>query len=67
MLEGSVKVHLLTPGGAEVILAVLGPGAVGGEMSLADSRGRSASVTTLEESALLWNARYEVAAMEYLE
>jgi CRP/FNR family transcriptional regulator, cyclic AMP receptor protein len=54
LLEGSVKVHLLTPGGAEVILAVLGPGEVVGEMSLADSLGRSASVTTLEESALLW-------------
>jgi CRP/FNR family transcriptional regulator, cyclic AMP receptor protein len=54
LLEGSVKVHLLTPGGAEVILAVLGPGEVVGEMSLADSLGRSASVTTLEESVLLW-------------
>jgi len=54
VLRGSVKVHLLTPDGAEVILAVLGPGEVVGEMSLADSLGRSASVTTLEESAFLW-------------
>ena len=54
VLCGSVKVHLLTPDGAEVILAVLGPGEVVGEMSLADSLGRSASVTTLEESAFLW-------------
>jgi CRP/FNR family transcriptional regulator, cyclic AMP receptor protein len=54
VLCGSVKVHLLTPDGAEVILAVLGPGEVVGEMSLADSLGRSASVSTLEESALLW-------------
>ena len=50
VLRGSVKVHLLTPDGAEVILAVLGPGEVVGEMSL----GRSASVTTLEESIILW-------------
>jgi CRP/FNR family cyclic AMP-dependent transcriptional regulator len=54
LLEGSVKVHLFTPEGAEVILAVLGPGEVVGEMSLADSLGRSASVTTLEESVFLW-------------
>jgi CRP/FNR family transcriptional regulator, cyclic AMP receptor protein len=54
VLRGSVKVHLLTPDGAEVILAVLGPGEVVGEMSLADSLGRSASVTTLEESIFVW-------------
>jgi CRP/FNR family transcriptional regulator, cyclic AMP receptor protein len=57
VLEGSVKVHLYTPEGAEVILAVLGTGEVVGEMSLADSLGRSANVTTLEESALLWMDR----------
>jgi CRP/FNR family cyclic AMP-dependent transcriptional regulator len=54
LLSGSVKVHLFTPDGVEVILAVLGPGEVVGEMSLADSLGRSASVTTLEESVFLW-------------
>jgi CRP/FNR family transcriptional regulator, cyclic AMP receptor protein len=54
LLRSSVKVHLLTPDGAEVILAILGRGEVVGEMSLADSLGRSASVTTLEESAFLW-------------
>jgi CRP/FNR family transcriptional regulator, cyclic AMP receptor protein len=54
VLRGSVKVHLLTSDGAEVILAVLGPGEVVGEMSLADSLGRSASVTTLEESIFVW-------------
>ena len=57
LLRGSVKVHLLTPDGAEVILAVLGPGEVVGEMSLADSLGRSASVVTLEETDLLWMDR----------
>ncbi len=53
LLEGSVKVHLLTPDGTEVILAVLGPREGAGEMSLADSLGRSASVRTLEETILL--------------
>jgi CRP/FNR family cyclic AMP-dependent transcriptional regulator len=57
ILSGSAKVHLIRPDGAEVILAVLGPGEVVGEMSLADSLGRSADVTTLEESVLLWMDR----------
>lgn len=57
IIEGSVKIHLLTPEGTEVILAVLGPGEIVGEMSLADSLGHSANVTTLEESALLWMDR----------
>jgi hypothetical protein len=39
--------------GAGVILAVLGLEEVVGEMSLADSPGRSASVTTLEEGVFL--------------
>jgi CRP/FNR family cyclic AMP-dependent transcriptional regulator len=53
LLEGSVKVELLTPEGTEVILAVLGPGKVVGEMSLVDSLGRSANVRTLEQTTLL--------------
>src|SRR3712207_1765434 len=57
VLKGSVKVHLFTPDGTEVILAVLGPGEVVGEMSLTDSLGRSADVTTLEESTFLWMDR----------
>jgi CRP/FNR family cyclic AMP-dependent transcriptional regulator len=57
IIEGSVKIHLLTPDGTEVLLAVLGSGEVVGEMSLADSLGRSADVTTLEESTFLWMDR----------
>ena len=57
IIEGSVKIHLFTPEGTEVILAVLGPGEIVGEMSLADSLGHSANVTTLEESAFLWMDR----------
>ena len=57
VLSGSVKVHSLRPDGSEVILAVLGPGEMVGEMSLADSLGRSADVVTLEESVLLWMDR----------
>jgi CRP/FNR family cyclic AMP-dependent transcriptional regulator len=53
ILEGSVKVHTGQLDDSDVILAILGAGEVVGEMSLADSLGRSASVTTLEPSTLL--------------
>lgn len=52
--SGSVKIYIEQASGAEVILAILGPGDIVGEMSLIDSSGRSASVVTLEESRLLW-------------
>ncbi|HWI46249.1 MAG TPA: cyclic nucleotide-binding domain-containing protein [Rubrobacter sp.] len=37
ILSGSAKVHVIRPDGTEVILAVLGPGEVAGEMSNAIS------------------------------
>lgn len=57
VVSGSVKVHVTHPDGTEVILAILGPGEVVGEMSLADSLGRSASVRALEDSRFLWMDR----------
>ena len=57
VLEGSVKASVIRPDGAEVILAILGPGEVVGEMSPADSLGRSADVVTLEGTTLLWMDR----------
>ena len=57
ILSGSVKIHVGQPDGSDVILAILGPGELVGEMSLADSLGRSATVVTLEESVLLWMGR----------
>lgn len=57
ILSGTAKLHVIRPDCTEVILAVLGPGEVVGEMSLADSLGRSADVSTLEESVLLWMHR----------
>jgi CRP/FNR family cyclic AMP-dependent transcriptional regulator len=57
LLKGSVKVYVTHTDGSEVILAILGTGEIVGEMSLADSLGRSASVTTLEDSTFLWMDR----------
>jgi CRP/FNR family transcriptional regulator, cyclic AMP receptor protein len=53
VLKGSVKVYVTRPDGSEVILAILGAGEIVGEMSVADSLGRSANVITLEETNLL--------------
>ena len=65
IISGTVKVYVTGAGGAEVIIAVLGRGEVVGEMSLADSLGRSASVLTLERSSFLWMDRKTLlAAME---
>ena len=52
ILDGSVKVHISQPDG-DVIVAILGASEIVGEMSLVDSLGRSASVSTLEPSTLL--------------
>jgi CRP/FNR family transcriptional regulator, cyclic AMP receptor protein len=57
IVTGSVKVHTVRPDGTEVVFAVLGAGEILGEMSAADSLGRSASVVTLEETDLLWMDR----------
>jgi CRP/FNR family cyclic AMP-dependent transcriptional regulator len=53
----NVKVNALRPDGTEVVLAVLGAGEVLGEMSAADSLGRSAGVVALEETVVLWMDR----------
>lgn len=57
IVEGTIKIHIEQTSGADVILAILGPGDTLGEMSLIDSAGRSASALTLEESTLLWMDR----------
>jgi CRP-like cAMP-binding protein len=72
ILDGSVKVHIDQPDGADVIMAILGAGEVVGEMSLVDSLGRSATVTPLEPATLLlmdraafWASLREMPTMTY--
>ena len=55
--QGTVKIFMNQADGTTVILAILGPGDVVGEMSLVDSAGRSANVLTLDESTLIWMDR----------
>ncbi len=54
IFSGTVKVHIEQADGSDVIISILGPGESVGEMSALDDPSRSASVTTLEESELLW-------------
>jgi CRP/FNR family transcriptional regulator, cyclic AMP receptor protein len=72
ILDGSVKIHIDQPDGSDVILAILGAGELVGEMSLADSLGRSATVVTLEPATLLsidrvtfWASLKEMPTMTY--
>lgn len=51
--EGRVKVVLIGEDGREVILGMLGVGAHFGELSLIDSRPRSAHVIAVEDSQLI--------------
>ncbi len=54
VLKGKVKASLLAEDGREVILSLLGPGEIVGEMALFDvEERRSATVETLEDSELL--------------
>lgn len=51
--EGQAKVAVLAEDGREVILSVLGPGGVFGEMSLLDDEPRSAHVIAMTDAVLL--------------
>ena len=55
--EGLLKVNVVSPAGAERILAVLGPGALVGELSMMDGKPRSASVCAIRESRLAFVSR----------
>lgn len=57
LVRGTAKVHNVDRDGREVILAILGPDEVVGEMSLLDDLGRSANVRTMEECEVLWMDR----------
>jgi CRP/FNR family cyclic AMP-dependent transcriptional regulator len=57
ILGGTVKVHIEQQDGSDVIVAILGPGEIIGEMSALGQAIRSASVVTIESSTLLWMDR----------
>ena len=53
ILQGTVKVHVEEADGTEVLLAILGPGELLGEVSLLDGRTPSATVTALDHTECL--------------
>ena len=57
IVEGTVKIHRAQPDGSDVVIAILGPGDIVGEMSLIDDTRRCATVVTLENSTMLWMDR----------
>lgn len=61
--EGLLKVSVISSSGAERILAILGPGAVVGELSIIDELPRSASVTAIRDSLLSFVSRQQFAAV----
>ncbi len=54
ILDGSVKVQLMSEEGNEVTAALLGPGDMVGEMILVEPRRTAANVITRQETSLLW-------------
>jgi CRP/FNR family cyclic AMP-dependent transcriptional regulator len=52
--HGAVKVHVELEDGRDVIVAILGPGEIVGEMSMVDREVRSGSVVTLEPCVVFW-------------
>jgi CRP/FNR family transcriptional regulator, cyclic AMP receptor protein len=55
--EGLLKVSMVSPKGAERILAILGPGSIVGDMAVIDGRPRSASVSALRDCKLSFISR----------
>ena len=53
VISGRVRVAIRSADGGELTLAVIGPGATIGEVSIADGGPRSADAETLEDSQLL--------------
>jgi CRP-like cAMP-binding protein len=54
---GLLKVSMIAPSGAERILAIVGPGAIVGELSTIDGLPRSASVAAVRDSELSFISR----------
>lgn len=61
VLEGSLKVAVISAEGSEQLLAILGPGHVVGEMALLDGAPRSATVQAIKKSRV---ARIDKASFD---
>ena len=55
--EGLLKISIVSAAGAERILAILGPGAIVGDLAIIDGKPRSASVSALRDTKLQFVSR----------
>ncbi len=55
--QGLLKVSIISPSGTERILAIVGPGAIVGELATIDGLPRSASVSAVRDSELSFVSR----------
>ena len=62
IIDGRVKVVILSRGGREVILAILGKHDFFGEMSLIDDMPRSATLIALEDTSIIFLKREDFLA-----
>jgi CRP-like cAMP-binding protein len=67
--HGLLKVVIISPRGEERILAILGPGAIAGELSVIDGEPRSASLFAIEECdvSFVSRAAFEEYAQQHPE
>ena len=67
--QGLLKVSMIAPSGAERILAIVGPGAIVGELSTIDGQPRSASVAAVRDSeqTFVSRAAFQAFADEHPE
>ena len=63
--SGQVKVSIVSEEGREVILSLLGSGAVFGELSLLDGKPRSANVVATEDTELVMLRRSDFVQLIY--
>lgn len=61
--QGLLKISVISSTGGERILAIMGPGAVVGELSIIDELPRSASVTAIRDSQLSFISRQQFATV----
>jgi CRP/FNR family transcriptional regulator, cyclic AMP receptor protein len=60
VLSGNVRISISSPGGKELLLAILNPGEVFGEIALLDGKERSADATAVNECSLAILERRDV-------
>ena len=60
LMRGHVKVSTASAQGKELVLAILGPGDMIGELALLDRTQQTATATALEPCDVLWVARYDI-------